>query len=114
MHNPFLKKIINKNKADPNRDPFPSLLEGGEDGQTHRDLKDFFYYSQIRSKNEHTTKARNLDGKVPLRAIPDMMMSMGHYPTQKEIDNMITEIKFSEYLEQGKYVDELDLNIFLK
>jgi len=27
---------------------------------------------------------------------------------------MITEIKFSEYLEHGKYVDELDLNIFLR
>lgn len=32
-------------------DPFPELLEGGPTGQTMADLKDFFYYSQIRSKD---------------------------------------------------------------
>jgi WD40 repeat protein len=62
--------------------PFPDLLEGGPDGAI-RDLKDFFYYSQIRSKDEHSTKARKLDGKVPLEAIPNMMRSMGYYPTLK-------------------------------
>ena len=51
---------------DPSEDPFPELLEGGSTGQVMSDLKDFFYYSQIRSKDEHTTKARKLDGKVPL------------------------------------------------
>ena len=70
---------------DPQEDPFPELLEGGPTGQVMSDLKDFFYYSQIRSKNEHTTKARKLDGKVPLEAIANMMRSMGFYPTQKEI-----------------------------
>lgn len=56
-------------------------------------MKDFFYYSQIRSKDEDSTKARKLDGKVPLRAIPDMMRSMGYYPTLKEIENMQKEIE---------------------
>jgi hypothetical protein len=26
-------------------DPFPQFLEGGADGQTYIDLKDFFYYA---------------------------------------------------------------------
>ncbi len=73
---------------EPGSDPFPDLLEGGANGQVMSDLKDFFYYSQIRSKDEHTTKARKLDGKVPLSAIANMMRSMGFYPTQKEIENM--------------------------
>jgi len=73
---------------DPGNDPFPALLEGGANGQIMSDLKDFFYYSQILSKDEHTTKARKLDGKVPLSAIANMMRSMGFYPTQKEIENM--------------------------
>lgn len=76
---------------------FSNLLEGGEEGQTLRDLKDFFYYSQIRSKDEHTTKARKLDGKVPLEAIADMMRSMGYFPTNQEIENMKNEIKFSKH-----------------
>jgi len=68
--------VVNKDE-----ETYPNLLEGGVNGPTHNDLKDFFYYSQIRSKDEHTTKARKLDGKVPLVAISDMMRSMGHYPT---------------------------------
>jgi WD40 repeat protein len=68
---------------EPDSNPFPDLLEGGSNGQVMSDLKDFFYYSQIRSKDEHTTKARKLDGKVPLSAIANMMRSMGFYPTQK-------------------------------
>ena len=36
---------------EPGSDPFPELLEGGTNGQVMSDLKDFFYYSQIRSKD---------------------------------------------------------------
>jgi hypothetical protein len=57
-------------------DIFPDLLEGGRDGQTYRDLKDFFYYSQIRSKKENTTKARKLEGTVPLEEIPNLMRAL--------------------------------------
>jgi hypothetical protein len=49
-----------------------------------------------------------------LFAIPDMMRSMGYYPTNKEIENMKNEIRFSKYLDPGIEVDELDLNMFLK
>ena len=55
---------------------FPELLEGGSDGQTYRDLKDFFYYSQIRSNDENTTKARKLLGKVPLTEISFLMRAL--------------------------------------
>jgi Ca2+-binding EF-hand superfamily protein len=55
-----------------------------------------------------------LDGKVPLFAIPDMMRSMGYYPTNKEIENMQNEIKLSKYLETGETLTELDLPIFLR
>jgi len=51
-------------------------LEGGREGQTYRDLKDFFYYSQIRSNKEDTTKARKLLGKVPLNELPDLMRAL--------------------------------------
>ena len=47
-------------------EPFVNLIEGGRDGQIFQDMKDFFYYSMIRSKDEDTTKTRRLDGLVPL------------------------------------------------
>jgi len=88
-------------------------LEGGPSGQTYRDLKDFFYYSQIRAKDEHTTKARKLDGKVPLESISEMMRALGYYPSLQEIENMNNEIKYSKY-ENQQYIKELDLNMFVR
>ena len=36
-----------------------------------------------------------LDGMVPLENISEMMRALGHYPTNKEIENMMNEIKYS-------------------
>lgn len=33
-------------------EPFINLIEGGRDGQTFQDMKDFFYYSMVKSKTE--------------------------------------------------------------
>ncbi len=38
--------------------PFISLIEEGTEGASFKDMQDFFYYSQIRSKNENTAKVR--------------------------------------------------------
>jgi hypothetical protein len=43
-----------------------------------------------------------------------MMRSMGYYPTEKEIQNMKDEIKYSQMLETNKEVEELDIGMFLK
>ena len=42
------------------------MIEGGKEGRAYKDMKDFFYYSQIRSKKENTTQTRKLEGSVPL------------------------------------------------
>lgn len=94
-------------------DIFPTLLEGGAQGQLYRDLKDFFYYCQIRRKEENTTKAHKLDGKIPLKEIPNLMISLGYYPTIREIENMQNEIKYSK-LHQNVLTEDLDLETFVK
>jgi WD40 repeat protein len=63
-------------------EPFINLIEGGREGQTYQDMKDFFYYSMIRSKDENTTKTRKLNGTVPLDELPNLMRAMGYYPTE--------------------------------
>ena len=63
-------------------EPFINLIEGGREGQTYLDMKDFFYYSMIRAKDENTTKTRKLDGTVPLEELPNLMRAMGHYPNE--------------------------------
>ena len=42
-----------------------------------------------------------------------MMRALGYYPSVQEIENMNNEIKYSKY-ENGQYVKELDLNMFVK
>ena len=77
--------------------PFIKLIEGGKEGQNYQDMKDFFYYSQIISKKENTTKTRKLTDSVPLDQLPNLMRAMGYYPTEQEVQNMKNEVKYSKY-----------------
>lgn len=95
-------------------EPFINLIEGGRDGQTFQDMKDFFYYAMIKSKGEDTTKTRKLDGKVPITQLGNLMRAMGHYPTNKEIENMKNEVEFSNYTENCEKIDRFDLNTFVR
>lgn len=44
--------------------PYFSLLEGGEDGELHRDIVDYFYYCQLRHLGEDSMETRNLTGTI--------------------------------------------------
>lgn len=65
-----------------------------------QDMKDFFYYSQIKSKNENTNKARKLEGTVPLEEIANIMRAMGYYPSKQEMENIKNEVKLSKSAQQ--------------
>jgi len=88
-------------------EPFVKLIEGGEEGEFFSDMKDYFYYSQIRSQGEDTTKARALDGMIPVEEIPHLMCALGYFPTQLEIKNMKNEVKYSQFGEIGEYVKRI-------
>ncbi len=84
-----LEQSFMRDREDQNEeDLYPNFLEGGHEGQTYKDLKDFFYYAQIRAKGENITEARTLNTKVPYNSISEMMRALGYYPTEKEIQNM--------------------------
>lgn len=95
-------------------EPFVKLVDGGEEGEFFSDMKDYFYYSQIRSQDEDTTKARVLDGMIPVEEIPHLMCALGYFPTQLEIKNMTNEVKYSKYGESGEYVDRIGFDDLVK
>lgn len=95
-------------------EPFINLIEGGKDGQTFQDMKDFFYYAMIKSKSEDSTKTRKVDGKAPISQLGNLMRAMGHYPTNKEIENMKNEVEFSNYTENCEKIDRFDLDTFVR
>ena len=77
-------------------------------------MKDFFYYSMIRSKDENTTKTRKLDGTVPLDELPNLMRAMGYYPTNQEVRNMKDEVRFAHFAESGEYTNSVNLETFIR
>ncbi len=44
--------------------PYFSLLEGGEGGELHCDIVDYFYYCQLRHLGEDSMETRNLTGMI--------------------------------------------------
>lgn len=95
-------------------EPYVKLLDGGEEGEFFSDMKDYFYYSQIRSQGENTTKVRVLDETIPLQEIPHLMCALGYFPTQLEIKNMTNEVKYSKFGETGEYVDRIGFEDLVK
>lgn len=89
--------------------PFYELLEGGKGGELMMELEDYFYYALLRSQDVDTVESRETSTKIPLSQVPFIMRALGYYPTEQEVEDMINEVKFSEYVENGKYVEDIDL-----
>ncbi|CAD7951720.1 unnamed protein product [Amoebophrya sp. A25] len=78
------------------------------------EIRDYFYYCQIRSHGERTTQKYVLDGTIPLSEVPYLMCALGCFPTQTEIANMIQEVKGSNFEQTGKYEEKLNFESFVK
>lgn len=76
----------------PKLDHFVDLLDGGRDGQFMKDVVDYFYYAQVRSQGEATTARRTITGKVPMTQVANLMRALGHYPSEREVAQIIFEL----------------------
>uniref|UniRef100_H9GHL7 Cilia- and flagella-associated protein 251 n=1 Tax=Anolis carolinensis TaxID=28377 RepID=H9GHL7_ANOCA len=94
--------------------PYYNLLEGGREGLFFKELEDYFYYAQLIHQGINTMEPRKVSTHIPLEQIPFVMQAMGFFPTEDEIENMLNEVKFSEYLETGKQVTSINLGDFIK
>ena len=93
-----------------------TFIEGGKEGEFYEDIVDYFYYAQLRSQpgGEHSTSERNMTGKIPLAEIPNMMRALGFYPTEQEVENMCSEVKYSRFTETGQTVDMIGMDDFIR
>ncbi|NXN24339.1 CF251 protein, partial [Nycticryphes semicollaris] len=94
--------------------PFYNLLDGGREGEFFRELEDYFYYAQLRSHGIDALETRQVSTHIPLEEIPSVMRAMGFYPSEEKIEDMINEVKFSEYVDTGEQVTKINLGDFIK
>ncbi|PFH35430.1 hypothetical protein BESB_063170 [Besnoitia besnoiti] len=83
--------MANAQRGGQGTQPFNDLIPGGVDGDFYRNMKDYFYYCQIRSQGERTTKSRKLDGTVPLTELANLLCAVGECPSNMDIQNLISE-----------------------
>lgn len=100
--------------ADQGIEPFLALLEGGAGGELHDNLMDYFYYSQLRHGGEDTMDVRHLTGNVPLEEIPALVRSVGYYPSEEEVINMINEVRYKQFVVTGEMQDFIGAEDFIK
>jgi Ca2+-binding EF-hand superfamily protein len=77
-------------------------------------MEQFFYYAQIKSQGVKTQGVRQVSTTVPVDQVPDLMRALGFYPSEQDIDDILNEVKFSDYIETGAYVTEIDLPTFIR
>jgi len=95
---PLIESVSGKEGIEPHL----TLLEGGRDGLMYQEMVDFFYYAQIRSKVEDTTKPRTLGEYVDKMYVHPLMAAMGYYPSSLDLQYMMNEIKYNRN-ENEKY-----------
>ncbi|CAM9344740.1 unnamed protein product, partial [Sphacelaria rigidula] len=90
--------------------PFLEQLQGGEGGELHEELVDYFFYALLRTQGEDTTDARSTAEVVPVAEVPNIMRALGFYPTEQEVAHMVNEVKYSRFTETGEVQETIDLN----
>ena len=51
----------------------------------HSDIKDYFYYCQLRTQGESAMEKRNITGKIPVTEVPSLVRAVGFYPSEEEV-----------------------------
>ncbi|CAH1957592.1 unnamed protein product [Acanthoscelides obtectus] len=94
-------------------EPFYCLIEGGKNGWLFQEIKDLFYYMQI-LQQENIDLPRKVSDTISVTQIPDLVRTCGFYPSEYELENMMTDIKYKYYEETQIINQEVSFIDFLK
>lgn len=106
--------VIDAKEAGSREDPYISLIDGGKEGEFYQEIVNYFYYAQLRTQAQTSTGAREIDGKVVIEEIPNLMRALGFYPTEAEVENMVNEVSLSSFSTTGDMVTHVSLPEFIK
>jgi len=64
--------------------PFYGLLDGGREGEFFKEMRELFYYAQLRHHGLHENTDRVIKTTIPLSEIPFVMRGLGFYPPRSK------------------------------
>ncbi|XP_044268717.1 cilia- and flagella-associated protein 251-like [Tribolium madens] len=94
--------------------PYYCLIEGGRGGFLYQEMRDLFYYMQILQQGEQICAPRVVSNSINLGELPDLMRACGYYPSEYEIENLLTDMRYKEYDENGMLKDKVTFCEFVK
>jgi cilia- and flagella-associated protein 251 len=96
--------------------PFSGVLDrgGAEEGGFWTELHDYFYFAQLKSQGEDTMRSRHISPTVPLSQVPHILCGLGYYPTEREVEDLLNELKFINFVDTGEQVEEVTLDTIIK
>ncbi|XP_020282055.1 WD repeat-containing protein 66-like isoform X2 [Pseudomyrmex gracilis] len=95
--------------------PFYRLIEGGRKGtRLMSEMKDMFDYAKILDQGECSIFPRVVSDTVVVEQIPNLMRAVGYFPTNEEIENMLTEVCYKRYVKTGELVEEITFEDFVR
>lgn len=95
-------------------DPFLALLPSEHGQDTYEEIVEYFYYLQLRRQGENSTEKRKRSGTIQIADIPALMRAVGYYPSELEIQNIVAEVRYSEFTTTGEIVEEINLDDFIR
>eukprot|EP00727_Mastigamoeba_balamuthi_P001939 m51a1_g11742 hypothetical protein (841) ;mRNA; f:151348-154453 len=95
-------------------DPFASLIEGGRDGPMWKQIEQYFWYAQIRASSEASTNDYKITGQIPLSQVPDVFRALGFFPTDREIADIMSEVRFSRFIDSGEQTEFVTFEELIK
>ncbi|KAI9175376.1 hypothetical protein H9P43_006737 [Blastocladiella emersonii ATCC 22665] len=73
--------------------PFNYLINPTGDAEVTRHLEDLFYYAQLREDGENVPGVTHrLREKVSLAQLPALLRALGHFPSERDIEQMIAQL----------------------
>jgi len=90
--------------------PFYALL----DEEEFKLLQDVFYFCQLETQGIETDTAREVSRSISIDKVPDAVRALGWFPTELQIEELLTEIKFSKFHKTQEQTTLVDLDDFIK
>ena len=90
--------------------PFHAMLEERE----FKLLQNVFYFCQLEAQGLDTESVRKVSRTIPLNKVADGVRALGWFPSELQIEELLTEVKFSQFHKTQEQVKEVDLDDFIK